>query len=215
MSYIYMDESGDLWFDFSKSKTSKYFVITFLLLEDPKPWEKIIKKFISWLSKNHKKRFGWVIHFHHEEPRDRIKVLSQISHIKASVMCIYLDKSKVYTRLQDEKHILYNYITNILIDRIINKKLLTNHEINLIVSKRETNKFLNENFCNYIKNQTSKQENKVNINISIEPYNKSNSKCLQLVDAICWSIFRKFEHQDDSYYQYIKNLIIEENKLFG
>jgi len=28
--YVYMDESGDLGFDFTKRKTSKYFTITFL-----------------------------------------------------------------------------------------------------------------------------------------------------------------------------------------
>jgi len=32
MAYIFLDESGDLGFDLSKGKTSKYFVIIFLYL---------------------------------------------------------------------------------------------------------------------------------------------------------------------------------------
>lgn len=39
-------------------------------------------------------------------------------------MTILLNKRKVYTRLQDEKVVLYNYVTNILLDRIFTKRLL-------------------------------------------------------------------------------------------
>ena len=39
-------------------------------------------------------------------------------------------------------------------------------------------------------------------------------KCLQAVDFICWAIFRKLEHKDDSYYNLIKDRIKEENPLF-
>lgn len=42
-----MDESGDLGFDFTKDKTSRYFVITFLMIDDPKPGSKIIKNIIA------------------------------------------------------------------------------------------------------------------------------------------------------------------------
>jgi hypothetical protein len=65
-------------------------------------------------------------------------------------MSIYLNKEKVYIKLQNEKHVLYNYVTNILLDRIITKKLLKDNNITLIASRRETNKFLNENFKNYL-----------------------------------------------------------------
>lgn len=50
MAYIFMDESGDLGFDFSKQKTSRYFVITFLMIEDHKIGDVVIKKIISSLS---------------------------------------------------------------------------------------------------------------------------------------------------------------------
>jgi hypothetical protein len=53
-----------------------------------------------------------------------MKIFSEISKKEISIMCIYLNKSKVYTKLQDEKHVLYNYVTNILLDRIFTKKLL-------------------------------------------------------------------------------------------
>ena len=34
MAYIFMDESGDLGFNFKKAKTSKNFIITFLFVAE-------------------------------------------------------------------------------------------------------------------------------------------------------------------------------------
>jgi len=209
-----MDESGDLGFDFKKKKTSRYFVVTFLMIDDPKPWNKLIQKTIAWLSKVERKRHNGVLHFHKEHPKLRYKLLWSIAQLNVSIMAIYVDKKHVYTRLHDEKHVLYNYITNILLDRVVTKKLLPTDDLKLIVAKRETNKFLNQNFHNYLQKKAN-GDHKLAISIAIEPYSKTAHKCLQLVDAAAWTIFRKREHQDDSYYQQIKDKIIEENKLFG
>ena len=123
-----------------------------------------------------------------------------------------LNKKKVYTQLQNEKSVLYNYVANILLDRIYAKKLIsTVQPIELIASKRETNKFLNENFKNYLCQQV-KNRHQLNIKVTIK--SPSEEKSLQAVDFICWSIFRKYEHKDDSYYKLIKAKIVEENPLF-
>ena len=47
MAYIFLDESEDLGFDFSKKNTSKVFIITCLFTQDKKPIEKIVKKIHS------------------------------------------------------------------------------------------------------------------------------------------------------------------------
>ncbi len=44
MSYIFMDESGELGFDFKKEKTSKFFVVTFIFTKDKNTLNKIVKK---------------------------------------------------------------------------------------------------------------------------------------------------------------------------
>lgn len=127
-------------------------------------------------------------------------------------MIIYLNKKRVYTRLQEEKVVLYNYVANILLDRIYTKKIISIEKtIELIASKRETNKFLNENFKNYLNTQV-KNRHRAKINIVIKsPYEE---KALQAVDFVSWAIFRKYEYSDDSYYNLIKNKIVEENPLF-
>ena len=208
MWYIFLDESWDLGFDFSKEKTSKYFVITCLFVQEKWPIEKIIKKIFAGFSKTEQKRHNGTLHCYKEHPKTRHKLFQQIATKNVVVMCIYLNKERVYTRLQDEKHVLYNYVTNILLDRIFSKKLIEWTEFQVIASRRESNKFLNENFQSYISQMNS------HANISVEIRTPTEEKCLQIVDCLSWGIYRKYEHGDDSYYNTFRHIIVEENPLF-
>ena len=44
MNFIFLDESGDLGFDFSKRKTSSNFIITCLFVKEKGSIEKIIEE---------------------------------------------------------------------------------------------------------------------------------------------------------------------------
>lgn len=212
MVYIYLDESGDLGFDFSKKKTSKYFVVTFLFVTQPRPVGKIIQKVFKGFTKKQIKAHGGILHAYKETPKTRQRVLTGISEKNVSILAIYLNKQKVYTKLQDEKQVLYNYVTNILLDRIMTRKIVPiNEKIELIASRRDTNKFLNDNFKSYLKNQVS-QNHKLDLRISIKMPHEE--KCLQVVDMASWALFRKREHGDESYYNIIKSKVIEESPLF-
>jgi len=211
MAYIFLDESGDLGFDFNKKKTSKFFVITCLFTGNKRPIEKIVKKTHSELKKKYKRRFG-VLHAVKEKPTIRQRLLKRLNEKDCLIMTIYLNKKRVYTKLQEEKAVLYNYVANILLDRIYFKKLVpTDKRTELIASRRETNKFLNENFKNYLNNQM-KNLYKIEVGISIKA--PTNEKALQAVDFVSWAVFRKYEYGDDSYYNIIKSKIVEENPLF-
>ncbi|KKP87455.1 MAG: hypothetical protein UR90_C0004G0002 [Parcubacteria group bacterium GW2011_GWC1_35_8] len=212
MAYIFMDESGDLGFNFKKKKTSKYFVIAFLFIKNKKPIERIIKKLFANFSKMEVRNRGGVIHAFKEKPTTRQKLLTSLNEKDISIISIYLNKSKVYTKLQDEKHVLYNYVANMLLDRVYTKKLIPiNEPIVLVASRRETNKFLNENFCGYLSRQVTGNHK---VKISVEIKTPQQEKCLQVIDVVCWSLFRKREHGDESYYNLIKSKIIEESPLY-
>lgn len=211
MSYIFLDESGDLGFDFQKKKTSKFFVITFLFVENKRSIEKIVRKTHSELQKKYRRKFS-VLHAVKEKQIIRQRLLKRLSEKNCSIMTIYLNKKKVYTKLQNEKQVLYNYVTNILLDRIYTKKLLPlTNDILLFASRRETNKFLNQNFKSYLKNQIV---NRYKVNIKVIIKSSHEEKSLQVADFVSWAIFRKYEYKDDSYYNLIKNKIVEENPLF-
>lgn len=213
MSYIFLDESGDLGFNFKNKKTSQYFVITFIFTKEKNILEKMVRKVFKSFSPKERRNHSGVLHAYKETPKTRLKLLGFFNENKsADIIVIYLNKEKVYTKLQNEKHLLYNYVTNILLDRVYTKKLIPlDKKIIITASKRETNKFLNLNFASYLKNQI---KNKHKVDIEIDIAHPSAEKGLQVADMISWSIFRKYEHKDDSYYQIIKSEIVEENSLF-
>ena len=210
MTYLLLDESGDLGFD-PKKKNSKFFIVTIIFTSDKKPLEALVKKIHQNLRKKVKRLSGGVLHSVKEKPITRKRLLRDLSEKKISIMTICLNKSKVYTNLQNEKPVLYNYVTNILLDRIMKKHLEENNEVMIVAAKRETNKFLNENFKNYLKEQVTAKHKK---KIFIEIKTTAEEKSLQAVDFACWAIFRKYELNDDSYYNLIKTKIVEENPLF-
>lgn len=211
MSFIFLDESGDLGFD-PRKKNSSYFVITVISTDNKKPMEKIVKNVHSTLRKKVKRLSGGILHSYKEKSTTRNRLLKLLAKKDCSIITIYLNKAKVHTKLQDEKHVLYNYVTNILLDRIMTKKLVDKKSpIILVAAKRETNKFLNQNFKNYLVKQIQ-DNHKLDIQIEIKTPNEE--KALQLVDFASWAIFRKYELGDKSYYNLIKSKVIEENPLF-
>jgi hypothetical protein len=212
MNYIFMDESGCLGFDLTKPGTSKNFVISFLFIEasQKRSIEKIIKSAFRSMDKKVLKRHSGVLHAYKEAHETKMKILNKLSAKSVHVMVIRLNKHKVYASLKDEKAVLYNYVTNILLDRLVSKRtFLPDGPIKFIASRRETNRFLNENFKSYLQKQVS---GKLKIEISIDA--PAREKCLQAVDLLSWSIFRHYEHKDDQYYKVIKKLILEDNTLF-
>lgn len=213
MSYIFVDESGDLGFDFKKKGTSKYFLISFLFVPSTtkrRRTTKIVSKVFLTL-KNSKKRKSGTLHAYKESPVIRFRLLNKLAKEDVKIMTICLDKEKVYTNIQAEENLLYSNITNILLNKIYTRKLIPKGErIELIASRRATNKLLNNNFKEYIE---SNKNNKLDINVSIVSPEKD--KCLQAVDFVSWSIYKKYQKGDYSYYNVIKNKIFEESWMYG
>ncbi|MCX6789769.1 MAG: DUF3800 domain-containing protein [Candidatus Gribaldobacteria bacterium] len=207
MSYIFLDESGDLGFS---EESSKWFILTIVFTNNHRCVEKCVKKIHHGLKKKYKKVSE--LHAYHCDATTKkriLRLLAQAQDLK--ILSVVLNKKKVYIDLQNQKNYLYNYTANILLDRLSSKNVLSKKEqIKIIIDQRETNKFLKENFENYLKSNLKKQFD--NFEIKIKP--SHTEKCLQAVDFISWAIFRKYEQSDYEYYEIIKDKIIEENLLF-
>ena len=136
--------------------------------------------------------------------------MSEVNDLQ--IYCIVLNKKKVYLDLRRQKNYLYNYTANILLGRLHGRKILKNNEKILIyIDQRETNKFLKKNFEEYLSSNLVKRGNN-SFEIKIKP--SHTEKCLQAVDFISWTIFRKYEKNDYEFYEIIKDKIIGENILF-
>lgn len=212
MAHIYLDESGDLGFDFKKKGTSRYFIVTLFFLSDGKgAIERIVRKTHAELSRSLKRRVG-TLHAAHEKPITRRRLLRRIAEKDCLVMAVYLDKRKVCAKLHAEKQVLYNYVAAVLLDRIFAKKIVSPAgPITLIASRRETNKFLNEKFQDYLEGQM-RNNRKQSLNVLIKT--PAEEKALQAVDFLSWAMFRKYERGDGSYCDLFRDKIVEESPLF-
>lgn len=209
MAYIFLDESGDLGF---KKTSSKWFIFTIVLTNNHKKIEKVIKNIRKGLKKKYKLK---ELHAYHADSVTKHRMLKKLSGLEdLKVLCIVLNKEKVYIDLQKQKNYLYNYTANILLDRLHNKKIIkTDEPISLYIDQKDTKKFIRENFENYLKDNLVKRGNSGKIEIKIKP--SHTEKCLQAVDFVSWAIFRKYERGDYEYYDEIKDKIIEEKQLFS
>lgn len=208
MAYIFLDESGDLGF---KKTSSKWFLFTIAIIQDARALERIVKKIWRPMKKKHK-RLG-ELHASQEKDITRkrmLKMLSEINELK--VLCIILNKEKVYVDFQNQKNYLYNYTANILLDRLHTKEILAFGEaVNLYIDRKDTKKQLRENFIRYLTDSMKKRRDG---DFSVVLHSSHENKSLQAVDFISWAIFRKYEKGDYEFYEIIKKKIVDERLLF-
>ncbi len=205
--YVYMDESGDL--GFSKN-SSKWFIFTLAITPDKRALERVTKK--VWKPLKHKHKNLGELHAYHSNDVTRNRMLKKINEIEdLKVLCVVLNKQKVYIDLQNQKNYLYNYTANILLDRLHNKGVLTQSNVELYIDRKDTKKSLTENFTNYLAKSMAKRGNDITVSLHKSHENKS----LQAIDFASWAIFRKYEKGDTDYYDIIKDKIVDERLLFS
>lgn len=207
MAYLFLDESGDLGFDFVKRRTSSFFIVTILCVDQKRPIEKLVKKIHSGLRKKFIMRHS-MLHAAKEEPITVLRFCRDVVGKDCKIMSIVIDKTLLSNEVRLQKHIFYTTVVSVLLHRMAQRGLLSKGKtIALIASRRETNKFLNRQFKEYLQHKL-KTEHEIELRVEIK--NPSAEKCLQAVDMVSWSIFRKYEFADNKYYSLLSEILVEE-----
>ncbi|MCW8869214.1 MAG: DUF3800 domain-containing protein [Proteobacteria bacterium] len=206
---IYLDESGDLGFDFENKSPSNYFVITLLVCDGKRATDsfKVAVKRALKNKLNHKKSRRKVQELHATQLSLSIKkyFYKQIKCFDWQIYTISLNKRNVYEYLTNKvgRKKLYNYLAKKIIEKVD-----FNHAspaVTLIVDKCK-NKAEIEDFNRYLENQL---EGELPLKTSLNVYHEDsmNSFGLQAVDLFCWGVFRKYERQDMQWYDIYKKQI--------
>ena len=198
-----MDESGDLG-----KFGSKYFIIAALTTENPKPIENTIKRIRTKKLKKKLKELS-EIKGNNSSPEIRRYVLKELMKHDCKFEIIAITKEKVKDYLYEKKHKLYNYVIGLLIEGMD----IYAKDIILIIDKKDNNKLLKEDLNSYIKKKIA--EKRFNFNIEISHKDSSNSRCLQAVDFIAWSVNRKLSFDDDSYFNIIESKVRTFKRLWN
>ena len=196
MSYIYIDESGDLG---TKHGSSKYFVMAAIKVEDSKKLEKIIKKtrrdFKKKMLTSNEIKGGNL-------PYDlKIKILEKLKNIDYEVFIIVFDKENRYKIGYGDNKKAYDILASRLA-KLINIDKPTFIFIDKSKNKQEEIDSFNELFLDNL-NNIKKQP------ITIEHADSMHYKGLQMADLISWSTFQNFENDNPEFLDIIKNKVVK------
>ncbi len=203
MWYLYLDESGDLGFDFVNKKPSKFFTISILAVSGVEDNRKLIKGVKVTLRRklNPKKHRRRII----EELKGKDTTLevkqyfyNQLSKVNFEIYAITLNKKRVFERLSKEKPRVYNFIARQVIDKIPFEKNHANR-VELIIDRSKSKPEIEE-FNFYIRSQI---QGRLDPKVTLDMYHwdSKQSAGLQAADMFCWGVFQKYERRNTKWFE--------------
>jgi hypothetical protein len=215
--FIFLDESGDLGFDFNKKKTTKKFVITLLVCTSDKArteFTKAVRRTLKNKLNRKKKKSRQVIELKGTKTTFEVKkyFLRTIKSNRWGIYALILNKARVESHLQTKvgKKKLYNFLARFLVGKLNLSKVKRNVEL---VVDRSKNKEEIRDFNQYLINQLEALL-PLNTDLNISHLTSQESAGLQAVDMFCWGIARKYEQNDRDWYNLYRNKIRFETAYF-
>jgi len=215
--YLYLDESGDLGFDFHNKKPSRFFVITLLICDDKKSSE-FVKKMVERTVKNKihvKNKRRTIDELKGKDTSFGVKTYLFNNMTKNSlwkVCSIVLDKKAVLNKLSQpiDKNRLYNVLSNHLLKQVNFLEAVT---VNLFVDRSKNRDGIGE--FDSLLSATLGAMLALNVPLNISHVDSHHSYGIQAVDLFCWGVFRKYEFCDERWYSVFKSKIVYEEKFLA
>lgn len=208
--FIYLDESGDLGFDFTKKKTSKKFVITLLVCYSAaarKEFRKAVRRTLKNKLNRTKNKSRHVAELKGTNTTLEIKkyLFRNIESNDWAIYALALNKQRVNSDLRSKtgKKKLYNFLSRLLLEELPLSNVGRNVE--LVVDKSK-NKAETKDFNQYLTNQLEALL-PLNTALYISHLSSIESAELQAADMFSWGIFRRYENNDKLWYDVFKDKI--------
>jgi hypothetical protein len=201
--FIYLDESGDLGFDFTRKKTTKKFVITLLICYSEstrREFTKAVRRTLKNKLNRKKKGSRTIMEIKGTDTTIEVKkyFFRHIRNGDWSICTLALNKARVemHLRTKSGKKKLYNFLSRFLLEKLPLARASRN--VDLVVDRCK-NKEEVRDFNLYLVNQLEALL-PLNTDLNISHLTSQESAGLQAVDLFCWGIFRKYENNDYEWY---------------
>lgn len=209
MWHLYLDESGDLGFDFVNKKPSKYFTVAVLAvrgIDNDRKIQKAVKLVLRRKLNPKNKRKRMVEELKGEGTTLDVKkyFYKQVEDTKFAIYSITLNKLRVYEKLARDKARVYNFIARQVFDRIPFEKN-NGDRIILVIDKSKGKKGIKE-FNEYI---VSQLKGRILPKTPFDIYHENSKEIggLQAIDIFAWGIHRKYELKEYDWYNAFKEKI--------
>ena len=194
MRVCYVDESGDLSFNFDTRRTPRHFVVSALICDDEKIVNKIIKRTLLVFDPDaRKKRSGKILHANREVERVKQRLLTLLTESRIRSASVVLDKHCHLELIGTNKHRLYTYLVYEALRAVGVKS-----DDEVFLSRREIKKSLNEEMIMDLRGLLNSPDQKIAVRVH------HAMSGLQVVDFVAHTIFRKYENDDKSLWDIIK-----------
>lgn len=210
MYFLYLDESGDLGFDFTKQKTSRFFIITVLLVAGSDNHEQLRRVVLRTLK--NKLRSSKKL----KEDKEGLELkgssvgrgvkhyfFERVKNLDYALYSLILEKQKIGSYPDEAADALYTRIVKNLFDRTTLLNMAG--QWNLVIDKSKNTKGMTD-FDRCIRESVCTPGGET-LHIAINHHNSQENHMLQAVDLFSWGIFRKYERDDDEFYNEYKDKI--------
>ncbi len=208
MWYLYLDESGDLGFDFANKKPSKFFTVTILVvkgMENNRALINAVKKTLKRKLNPKGKRKRIVIELKGQNTTFGIKeyFYKQLSAIPFEIYCVTLKKRQLLGKETLEKHRVYNYVSRLALEQVPLGDAVI--QVILTIDKSKNKKQIQEFNTYLIKHLQGRIDPKIPLDIDHETSDQEFG--LQAADMFSWGVFRKYEGADREWFEVFKDRV--------
>lgn len=218
--HLFLDESGDLGFDFVNKKPSRYLTISLLAVSQPEAAKSIrgaVKKTLKRkvnLKKQGKKRPASELKGTQTSLSVKRYFYDLIRGTRFGIYAVTVDKRSLIETVEEASKnpdAVYNYIARLVVDRIPFE--MADGGVQLIVDKskgrREIAKF-NESLEDQLQGRLP-----LTVKLQIRHAASDVDLGLSAADLFCWGVFRKYECGDSEWFDvFADKLQVDARLLF-
>lgn len=216
MWYLYLDESGDLGFDFVNKKPSKFFTICILAMSSVDANRQLSKAVRLTLrrklnSPNHRKRLVQELKGTGTTIEIKGYFYDQVKDVKFGIYGMTLNKRRVYEQLARNKSRVYNFVARKVLDQIP-FEMNDGSPVTFVIDKSMAKPEIAE-FNTYIGRQL---EGRLppKVRLFIEHRLSHDYPGLQAADLFTWGIFQKYERDDTEWFDvFLSKVKLDEQYL--
>jgi len=203
MLYLYLDESGDLGFDFVNKKPSTFFTICVLAIKG-RDNDRALANVVRTVARRKlfmgSKRSPAELKGSTTSLEIKRYFYKKASHIDFKLYSVTLNKKLAYPHLAKDKERIYNYIARLTLEHVNFRDAAV--RVIMTVDKSKSRQRIIE-FNTYIVSQIQALLDPL-VPLDIFHMNSIESPSLQAVDMFAWGISRKYEKEDIEWFNVFK-----------
>ncbi len=196
MLFLYLDESGDLGFDFVNKRPSRCFVVTVLAVQGQDDNRRLMKGVQKTLRRKlnprrHRSRIAEELKGTGTALEVKRFFYAQVQDIDFKLYTIILNKRPLFNQLADNKARVYNYVSRILLEKIPLDRAAV--RVDLVIDRSKSKPEIRE-FNAYVRSQLEARIHPT-VPLHIDHHDSKEYGGLQAVDMFSYGIFQAYERK--------------------